>query len=109
MTIPSIATLLLPATAALILAAALDLPATAQEPAAALSPLEEAVVRESENTVKAFNAADATTLGGMFLDTGELVDEAGTVHAGKAAITELFAGFFGKFPKATLEMLVDSA
>lgn len=48
-------------------------------------------------------------LGGMFLETGELVDEAGNVHAGKAAITELFTGFFGKFPKASLEMLVDSA
>jgi uncharacterized protein (TIGR02246 family) len=113
MTMPSIATSLLPAMAALLLAAALDLPASAQEPAAApaatLSPLEEAVVRESEITVKAFNAADAAALGGMFLETGELVDEAGNVHAGKAAITELFTGFFGKFPKASLEMVVDSA
>ena len=78
MTMPSIATSLLPAMAALLLAAALDLPASAQEPAAApaatLSPLEEAVVRESEITVKAFNAADAAALGGMFLETGELVD-----------------------------------
>jgi hypothetical protein len=44
----------------------------------------------------------------MFLETGELVDEAGTVHTGRPAITELFTGFFGKYPKATLEMLVDS-
>jgi uncharacterized protein (TIGR02246 family) len=99
--------------AAALLAATAGLAATADEAAApqetTLSPLEEAVVRESETTVKAFNAGDAAALGGMFLETGELVDEAGNVHTGKAAITELFTGFFGKFPKATLEMLVDSA
>jgi uncharacterized protein (TIGR02246 family) len=113
MTMKSIVTSLLPATAALLLAATSALPVTAQEPAAApeatLSPLEEAVVRESEATVKAFNAGDAAALGGMFLETGELVDEAGNVHTGKAAITDLFTGFFGRFPKATLEMVVDSA
>ncbi len=112
MTIKSIVNFLLPATAALLLASAPERP-LAQEPTAAqevaLSPLEEAVVRESEATVKAFNAGDAAALGGMFLETGELVDEAGNVHSGKAAVTELFTGFFSKFPKATLEMLVDSA
>lgn len=77
--------------------------------AVALSPLETAVLRESEATIAAFNAGDATALGGLFLETGELVDEAGTVHAGRKAITELFAGFFGTFPKATVEMVVDSA
>jgi len=112
MTIKLLVNSLLSATAGLLLAAALDLPAAAQAPAAqdaALSPLEQAVVRESEATVKAFNAGDAAALGGMFLETGELVDEAGTLHVGKAAITELFTGFFGKFPQATLEMLVESA
>ena len=90
MTMKSIVTSLLPVTAALLLATACDRPVTAQEPAAgqeaSLSPLEEAVVRESEATVKAFNAGDAAALGGMFLETGELVDEAGNVHTGKAAI-----------------------
>jgi uncharacterized protein (TIGR02246 family) len=75
----------------------------------ALSLLETAVLRESEATTTAFNAGDATALGGLFLETGELVDEAGTVHAGRQAITELFTGFFGRFPKATVEMVVDSA
>ena len=113
MTMKSIVTFLLRATTALLVVASLSLPGVAEDQAAApntaLSPLEEAVVRESETTVKAFNAGDAAALGGMFLETGELVDEAGNVHTGKAAITELFTGFFGKFPKATLEMLVDSA
>ncbi|MFM7137425.1 MAG: YybH family protein [Planctomycetota bacterium] len=108
-----IVTSLLPGTVALMLATGQDRSAIAQKPVAAqeaaLSPLEETVVRESEATVKAFNAGDAAALGAMFLETGELVDEAGTVHAGEAAITDLFKGFFAKFPKATLEMLVDSA
>ena len=92
--------------AALLLAVALDPRAIAQE--TSLTPLEETVIRESEATVKAFNAGDAAALGRTFLDTGELVDEAGTVHTGQAAITELFTRFFGKYPKATLEMAVDS-
>jgi uncharacterized protein (TIGR02246 family) len=73
-----------------------------------LSPLESAIVRESEATVKAFNAADAAALGAMFLENGELVDENGTAHAGKAAITELFKGFFTNYPKSVLEMQVMS-
>jgi uncharacterized protein (TIGR02246 family) len=108
MTMKSIVTSLLTVTAALLLTAAQDPHVIAQEPAT-LSPLEEAVVRASEATVEAFNAGDAAALGDMFLESGELVDEAGTVHAGKAAITDLFTGFFSKYPKATLEMLVDSA
>jgi uncharacterized protein (TIGR02246 family) len=107
MPLTSLQNSLVPVMAALLLAVALHPQAIAQE--TALAPLEEAVVRESEATVKAFNAGDAAALGRMFLDTGELVDDAGTVHNGQAAITELFTGFFGKYPKATLEMLVDSA
>ena len=91
----------------LVLAVLGDRDLGAQETAAP-SALEAAVTRESEATVKAFNAADAAALGGMFLETGELVDEAGTVHVGKAAITELFKLFFAKFPQAMLEMQVAS-
>lgn len=77
--------------------------------AAAGSPLEQALQRESEATIKAFNAGDVAVLTAMFLENGELVDEAGTVHAGKPAITELFTGFFERFPKSTLEMIVTSS
>ena len=81
---------------------------TVAQETAAPSALEAAVTRESEATVKAFNAADAAALGGMFLETGELVDEAGSVHVGKAAITDLFKRFFEKFPKSMLEMQLAS-
>jgi uncharacterized protein (TIGR02246 family) len=76
----------------------------AESPTATASPLEAAVAREAEATIKAFNAGDAAALGAMFLDGGELVDEAGTVHAGRQAIASLFSGFFKKFPRAVLEM-----
>jgi uncharacterized protein (TIGR02246 family) len=97
-------------TAAAVLLAAAATPCRAQATAEAttLSPLESAIVRESEATVKAFNAADAAALGAMFLENGELVDENGTAHAGKAAITELFKGFFANYPKSVLEMQVMS-
>jgi uncharacterized protein (TIGR02246 family) len=70
--------------------------------------LEDAVQRESDATVKAFNAADAAALGAMFLESGELVDESGNVHAGRVAITGLFSRFFTKYPRAVLEMAVVS-
>lgn len=70
--------------------------------------LEDAVQRESDATVKAFNAADAEALGGMFLESGELVDESGAVHSGRSAITGLFKQFFEKYPRAVLEMAVIS-
>jgi uncharacterized protein (TIGR02246 family) len=70
--------------------------------------IEAAVQRESDATVRAFNAADAAALGRMFLEAGELVDESGAVHAGRPAITRVFSRFFEKYPRAVLEMAVVS-
>jgi uncharacterized protein (TIGR02246 family) len=88
--------------------------ATPSAPAAQLaadapSAVEKALLAEADATVKAFNAADAATLGGMFIEDGELVDEDGNVTEGRAAITALFKGFFERFPKAILEMELTDA
>lgn len=80
----------------------------AAEPAAALSPIEQAVQRETEAVLRAFAAADAAALAGVFLEAGEFVDEAGNLHAGRNEIAALFTKFFEKYPKATLEMAVTS-
>jgi uncharacterized protein (TIGR02246 family) len=80
------------------------LQAEGAEQAQAMSPLEVVASREAEATIKAFNAGDAAALGAMFLDGGELVNEAGDVYAGRPAITALFADFFTRFPRAVLEM-----
>jgi uncharacterized protein (TIGR02246 family) len=85
-------------------AAQVAAPAATQAAASSPSPMEKALLAEAEATVKAFNAADATALGGMFIDDGELVDEDGNVTEGRTAITALFKGFFERFPKAVLEM-----
>jgi uncharacterized protein (TIGR02246 family) len=79
----------------------------AQE-AVAPTAIAAAAARDGEATVKAFNAADAAALGAMFSEAGELIDEAGTVHVGRSAITDLFARFFKEFPKSSLEMFVES-
>ena len=82
--------------------------ALAQAVADAPTALEKAIVAEAEATVKAFNAGDAAALAALFSPTGEVVDENGNVFTGNQAITELFKAFFGKFPKAVLEMEVTS-
>jgi uncharacterized protein (TIGR02246 family) len=82
--------------------------ALAQAIADAPTALDTAILAEADATVKAFNAADAAALAALFSPTGELVDENGNVYTGTQEITELFKAFFGKFPKATLEMEVTS-
>jgi uncharacterized protein (TIGR02246 family) len=88
----------------------------AAEPAAAVeTPAEtpadearllEAVRQAGAATVKAFNAADASALAGMFDAEGELVDETGNVFTGRDEVGKLFTAFFERFPEATLEMEV---
>ena len=102
-------TRLLPSTlgiaAALFVAASTSPPAAARQTATP-SVLGAAVQRESDATVKAFNAGDAAAIAALFVESGELVDDAGTVHSGRAAITSLFKRFFEKYPKAALELAV---
>ena len=75
--------------------------------AAEQAPAVETAVRsEAEATVKAFNAADATTLANGFHEAGELVDEDGNVYRGRAEIAGLFKKFFARFPQAVMEMEV---
>lgn len=69
----------------------------------------DAVQAGAEATVKAFNSGDATALAGTFLEAAELIDEEGNVYSGREEITELFKRFFEKYPKAVLEMQVESA
>jgi uncharacterized protein (TIGR02246 family) len=72
-------------------------------------PVEAALRAEAAATIKAFNAGDAAAIAGTFLEAGELVDEDGNVFSGRAAVKDLFAKFFAKFPQATLDMEVTAA
>jgi len=51
---------------------------------------------------------DAAKLTGCFTPKAEFVDDAGNVHRGIEEIGAVFKAFRGKFPKATMELAVDS-
>jgi uncharacterized protein (TIGR02246 family) len=68
----------------------------------------QAVGQVTQAFVKAFNAGSAEKVAALFVGEGELVDDAGTTHKGTAAIQDIFARFFEKFPGATSTMTADS-
>jgi uncharacterized protein (TIGR02246 family) len=78
-------------------------------PAAADTDEEAAAVRAvSEALVAAYNAGDAAKLATCFTPKAELVDDAGNVYHGLEEIGAIFQKFREKFPKATMELAVDS-
>ncbi len=54
----------------------------------------------SVQLAKAFNDGKVDELVAMFVPTGELVDEQGTIHRGPQEIKALLTAFFKKFPGA---------
>jgi uncharacterized protein (TIGR02246 family) len=81
--------------------------AATRAPASKESADEQAVRQITRDFVKAFNAGNADKAAALFLADADLVDDAGNVHKG-AAIKDLLAGFFEKFPGATSSMTADS-
>lgn len=75
--------------------------AAAQDPAFVA-----AINTASAAVVAAFDANDPAALAAAFTEGGELVDENGTVHAGRAGIEAAFTQFFERFPGARLLMEV---
>jgi uncharacterized protein (TIGR02246 family) len=65
-----------------------------------------AINAASAAVVAAFDANDPAALAAAFTEGGELVDENGTVHAGRAGIEAAFTQFFERFPGARLLMEV---
>lgn len=80
----------------------------AAAPAGDAKATQQAVRQVTDDFVKAFNTAKADDLAALFLDDGQLTDDAGTVHQGRAAIKEAFARFFEKFPGASSKMTSQS-
>jgi len=76
------------------------------ETAAAPPELVEAVQKQGEATIEAFNKGDAAGLAKLFMEKGELVDENGNVYSGREQIEGLFKAFFERFPSANLQMEV---
>lgn len=69
----------------------------------------DAVVRSRmEVLVKAFNSGKAADVAGLFTPDGEMIDEEGNLFAGRKELTEAFGQFFTQFPKAQLEVKIES-
>lgn len=66
--------------------------------------LTEAIRADSEKLAVAFNAGNAEAVAQMFLATGELIDETGTIYQGEADIKGLLTAMFEKFPGVKLSM-----
>ena len=56
----------------------------------------------------AFNEQNAERLANLFAPDAELVDDAGVTHSGREAIQGIFHQFFETFPKAQVELNIDS-
>jgi uncharacterized protein (TIGR02246 family) len=56
----------------------------------------------------ALNAGDATGVAELFVEGGELIDEGGVMHRGRAEIQALVAAFAEKFPGATVAIELES-
>jgi uncharacterized protein (TIGR02246 family) len=67
-----------------------------------------AIRAADEQFVKSFNSGNVEELAAMFLPEGELIDEEGETHQGQAAIKELLAKFFAKYPGTKLALEVEA-
>lgn len=66
------------------------------------------VKRQAEQLVERFNAGDVPGVTNLFLPTGELVDENGTVYQGQQEIHDLLSAFFANFSDAKLSLNIES-
>jgi len=96
-----------PVLAALIAISAVTL-ARGQQAAATKTADEQAVRQLTQDFVKDFNAGNAEKAAALFYSGAELIDDAGNVHKGAAAIKDVLGRFFEKFPGAISTMTADS-
>ena len=86
-----------------------DRPGSRTAASASVASADEQAVRQvTQNFVKAFNAGSAEKVAALFSGEAELIDDAGNVYKGNAAIKDAFGRFFEKFPGATSTMTADS-
>ncbi len=76
--------------------------------AAASSPELDAIRRESQAFVDAFNQADAAALAKQWTQDGEFIDGTGLKHIGQQEIQQGYADFFADNPGAKLQIQIES-
>lgn len=68
----------------------------------------QAIRQSSQLFVAAFNKGDAKAVAALWTPTGEYVDDAGQVFAGRAAIEAEYARFFQAHPGHKMKLIIDS-
>lgn len=82
---------------------------SAVAPSVGQEPNVDAVIRgRTDALVKAFNSGKAADVAAQFAPEGEMIDEEGNLFAGRKELTEAMTQFFTRFPKAQLEIKVES-
>ena len=62
----------------------------------------------SQKITTAFNNGRADEIASMYLPTGELIDEAGTIYQGQEEIKNVMTEVFKRFPGTVLTIKIDS-
>ncbi|WP_437187482.1 YybH family protein [Planctomicrobium sp. SH668] len=62
----------------------------------------------AEQLVAAFNAGEAATIAGMFIDGGEWIDEEGRMYRGQREIEEILKKYFETYPGAKIALEISS-
>jgi uncharacterized protein (TIGR02246 family) len=70
--------------------------------------LEQAITAQVDSFIRAFNAADAQAVAGLFTPDARVIDEQGRVVAGRDAIAALFASSFDANPGAKIALTTES-
>lgn len=84
-------------------------PTTKAKSAEAIAEGELAAIRAgSQKFAAAFNKADAKAIAAMWTESGDYIDEAGHVFAGRDAIEQEYARFFQEHPGHQLHLAIDS-
>lgn len=73
-----------------------------------ISPREQAIVATAQDFAEAFNRGDAQAVAELWTENGSLIDEQGTAFKGRKAIAAEYAALFKQYPKATIEIHIDS-
>jgi uncharacterized protein (TIGR02246 family) len=84
------------------------LPSARADEGMAPAAVEQTVRQHSGAFTKAYNAADAGAIAGLFTAQGEYIDVSRTVYRGPAVIEEEFNAHFQSAPGSTIEIEVDS-
>lgn len=72
------------------------------------SPEQQAIQKNAEAFVEAFNKADAKAVAALYTANGQMSVDGETIAEGRAAVEKAYADFFKDNPKTTISVTIDS-